>query len=449
MKILRFFILLTLLSTVNAFSQTENYKLDSYVNPNFKRQSLDFNLGGTGNFTSRKVVGNFDSDWDDQSLSGALSLGYNLVKNSERVQNKMNAKIQMNGAYTDNESESKAIKNYTLNLMFDNEAYYYKENKKFIEFSPLMSLLQQNNKDKGSVAEDNQKYFTTTLSFKLGIGKGRIEHVEDARQAIYILSELQNNKSLKKVLTEEEVNALAQQMTSIKYKRQFDSRVKLIQEISTVDSFLVANGYVDETNSAPYFTALYDNWLYAGLIERLSGTRFSMGVAPKYYFSQLDFDYNNIANGFKSDGKWINSELAAGIYAAYEYEKPINLYWQRSAGIEVRESYGERRDYEAPYWRTDLYANFKMGYYPNSRTYMAGSINQALNWMDEGESRFLSSYSAIAFEMYYYLSPQLRLGTNCDLSYNYYKHQGSTTSNSVFNKYPNFSFNFSLTYSIF
>ena len=96
-----------------------------------------------------------------------------------------------------------------------------------------------------------------TFAPKLGLGFGRIEDVTDARQAIYMLEALHKNGVLSRQLSNEEVVALAQKISSEKNKRFFDSRLHKIDEISAVDSFFVASKALSK-NDASYFTALYD-----------------------------------------------------------------------------------------------------------------------------------------------------------------------------------------------
>lgn len=433
------------------YAQTyDSYKLDKYVNPTYKRKSLDFNFGLSGDMTSNKSTDG-DINRDDQSGSGTLQAKYNQIRNNEKLQSKMNGFFKMYGQLGHHKREENSLlstqnakaRHLILELEFNRDAFYYFNTTKklFFEASPDINLKYNWHRSK-DVDDLEDSYKNNLLQFnalvKFAIGKGRIEQVEDARQAIYILEGLRKNGIIVNKLTDDEVNEFAKIITLAKNKRQFDSRIKLIEEIAKVDSFLVANNYVEEKNGAAYYTSIYDNWQYAGLIERQSGTRISGGIQPFFYYSyshRTDHTYNY---------KDISSLIGGVVYGEIKHEKPTSLYWQRSAGANVLLYTKHMRNFiHSPY--ASVAAYYGLGYYPNSRTYITGRLSQDLVWFDGPDS--FSSLSKLDFKLYYYLSPQLRLSVNYLLKYSFFKDINDNYK--VYTKYPDNLFSAALTYSFF
>ena len=63
------------------------------------------------------------------------------------------------------------------------------------------------------VKTHNNSYYA---NIPMSVGKGRIEQVEDARQAIYILENLDKQGVLNRKLTTEEIHAFAQTISTVK-----------------------------------------------------------------------------------------------------------------------------------------------------------------------------------------------------------------------------------------
>ncbi len=465
----RLMTLLILGLPIIAHSQTNDYRLDSYINPDYKRKELDFNFGSSGAISSDKTKYKSDTKYptketERQSFGGGIETQYYQIINSLKKQSKTNAMIDLSGSYLNNnyqnDDDDTKNKNFEINLAFDQQGFYYGKNKKFIEFSPNASFAYSSSSYTYSSSSDNygdpitsdiertNKNTLANLSFRLGIGKGRIEQVGDARLAMYILSDLKQLGHLKKTLNPDEVNRLAQQITSIKNKRQFDSRIKLIEEITTVDSFLVANGYTENEKTASFYTSLYDNWLYAGLFERASGSRFSFGIAPHFSWTHYDTDYTPSRQDLYDRNDYY-SDINGSIYASYQYEKPANLYLQHSIYTELTGEWGKRRGEDNNYFAPTLSGSYGLGYYPNSRTHIRTSYSLLLHSNQQKDWDTYSISNQLGADMYYYLSPQLRLSASGGLSYWFYHSERNDLKSTQHNKYPNLSFNIGLQYSIF
>lgn len=473
-KLIRPALLLLLCMFANSvFAQYDNYQLKDYVNPDYKRQSLDFNFGGRmqNSSTVQDNSSNYSYRTDNKTinLDSELSLNYNRVKNTIRTQNTTDlgfsvggqynkdnrlSKYEFSGAQTESEYLSKSG-TYNFNLNFLHTGRYYGNNKNFLLFAPSARVSYFHLKEK----QDDESYqsynstkgtLATNASLAIGVGKGRIEEVGDARQAVYILQDLQKQDVLKKDLSSDEINELAQLITKVKYKRQFDSRIRLIQEITSIDSLFVEKGYVENDHSVAYFTSLYDNWQFAN-VNRKSGNRFTVSVMPSLYygndrsktvyFNQNDYTVQDTIKRF---------DYGVALLAMYESEKPINLYWQRRASLGysiewVGIDYPQHEDS----YRTALTGDYGLAFYPNSRTSIGGYISQSL--MYGFKDRWINSTTSLHFDMAYYFSPQFRLNIYYRLGYNY-TYSDDKDNDRVYtykNKYPNNYLSVSLLYSIF
>ena len=149
--------------------------------------------------------------------------------------------------------------------------------------------------------------------------------MQDARLSMYILEDLQKLNRENRLASDEDVLALARVITSLKYKRFFDNRLRKIAEITAIDSFLQKNN-ISGTADATYFTSLNDMWNYANNPVRNSGRRFFTGVET-YYNYYYDYNHKNFQapasdpterTEHHSNG---NISLVAGI----NYEKPVSI----------------------------------------------------------------------------------------------------------------------------
>jgi len=276
------------------------------------------------------------------------------------------------------------------------------------------------------------------IQVPLLIGKGRIEEVQDARLAMYILEDLQKSGNLSHSPTNAEVLAVASHITRIKNERHFDARLRKIIELSSMDSLLVAMD-LKTGKEISYFTLLNDNWDHAFGPIRESGSRLSVGIVPMFnrYFSNNFSKYadttNNNHNEFTFLNKNLTRELEVGteIMASFAYEKPIGLAWQHSSYLKAGYSINQKNEiwenYESDLLVDDLttdwilpdinlLASHAVGYYPNSRTeiYSQATIQYALETKKEQientpDLEEIASVFAASLRIggTYYFSPQL------------------------------------------
>ena len=304
----------------------------------------------------------------------------------------------------------------------------------------------------------------------ISIGKGRIEPIEDARHALYILGELKKKKQLIREPSSDEILQIATQISEIKNKRILDSRLKKIYELKQLDSVLQSMNLIEDADMS-YFTVVNDMWDFGGLQFRSAGSQLSLKYTPgvnvfdsENKSSEVNFPANstNYSKG-KSLGSTFRNTL--GLY--FVSKKPIKQKFQSDFSSSVEYGiYDRKYKYEElqPGTATNEsnsksnFINTNIGYsfgiYPNTRTNFTinASIGGSKQWAKESynsvDSDFESFYyrSLIGGEFNYYISPKLKL--NFSYSIYFYKSEHE-------NEFPesrenfNHSTNLTLLYSIF
>jgi|WetSurMetagenome_2_1015567.scaffolds.fasta_scaffold00352_8 hypothetical protein len=490
MKQIRSIIVVTFLFILAKVSaQTNEFNLSDYKLPdlNYKELVTDFGFGGSNNsftYPADITPGKFSYN----SLSGNINAAFNHYLNNSKRQKEEYARFDFS-PYFNNKREDGGLvsKDYSMNPSM----YYYLTNriyhdKRFIEtdldVDYSFSRYFSNDYFLGSTVEAKTTFHDFSVILPVKIGTGRIEQVQDARQAVYIFDELAKIDRMDKEQSKEDILEFAQFISGLKKERFFDSRLRRMAELEALDSFLVAHNYLLKSD-ARYFSTLLDFWEFGGQSVRNSGNRLSFALYPGYSF----YYYNYTADGLfnHKDNKRQNSfSVSGGI--EYKHEKPISLYWQNTIDIKGYVGIMELREDSAGINKKNgSVPNMQIGYfqtisyYPNTRTYMylTGSL-QYINLFGESDSdpdvlgiSGSGAKASLNYSAYYYISPKLRLRLNSSLFYiwqnsddqiplDFDNRSGSTFTISDYNSYMNSeteylknrfvgTINIGLTYSIF
>jgi hypothetical protein len=218
---------------------------------------------------------------------------------------------------------------------------------------------------------------------------------------------------------------MAREISKIKNKRFFDTRIRKITELQVIDSFLVANNIIS-SHDINYFAVLNDQWDYAAGPVRQAGFAISAGIDDNLAFNKSRQE-TIISGNNPINNNYDNNTYDIGGFLKMVYEKPVNLYWQNSFYIEsslnwefVRNPHDKTSpidNYETNKFRTDL--NYSWQFLPNSRTSVAMSLSGFYQYsfgdMNSGtsngnyhqRSNNLGIYPAL--NIYYYISPQMRI----------------------------------------
>jgi len=507
MKTIRHFTRLFLLSLfftgllTNSLQAQTDFNLSDYKNPDYHWRSLDFRFGLNGNNSFQKnAFQNNEVNKDYQNtFYGNLNTRYFSVRNSQTYQGSQTywlnfaANSNYNKSVSDNSIASESSQKYNtqhLALGANSLNRYYNEKKRFFEVDLNFRGELGNSIRKIESGEEiypyNYKYhindYQVSASLPLLVGTGRIEEVQNARLAVYILDDLQKAGDLTRIPEKEDVLAFASFITETKNQRYFDSRIRKIADITAIDSFLIVKGLKGQSD-ASYYTLINDNWDYAAGPSRSSGRRFSIGLVPGLgtLFNEWMFYNRDTLNSsaFETTNKNNNQEIFWNVDAVANYvcEKPLNLYWQQSTQVNVgyslyksnlRSKYytDNMLEYEREVVTNSpnlgLNMSYTLGYFPNSRTNISMIAGAGIRqyWEDtkvdddpKVDINQTDVNGSLILTCYYYFSPQLRLSVNVSEEYYYSlnKYKEAAISNSDVENTKNFasSITASFIYSIF
>lgn len=403
-----------LISTQITFAQTEKINLSDYKLPEMKRHQLDFFFDTEGRNTTELI--NYGNDIQKDTLkneatnfNGFGNIGYSFYRNSQKIQAIINAHLSGSyNKYKNTNNENHISDNSTFNgwSAFSSDFKYFPGHKNwFLTTAPYLYFAHSENNNLITNYESKTSTLNTTL--KIGGGKGRIEQIQDFRQAILLANELNERGALSREFSKDEMASLASLMSELKNERFFDSRKRKESDLVALDSFLTANGLVENT-TVRYFAGLEDIWSYGGLQVRESGNQITLSMIPQYDFSKYNTDSEN----------YITETLLMNYGLTYVSKRPVSLKWQAdySSGIgltTIKQFYNLNDDSSDKSYKSNFYVDGKIGFYPNTRTdFTLGAYLYIINQSNEKllDNEFNTAQLQVSTAGYYYISEKLRLG---------------------------------------
>jgi len=433
-------------------AQINSFDLSTYQLPDIKRHQLDlaFDLNGSSSVYDRSQRNSMDQFYKRNNIYGDIGLRYNFYSNSIKYQGNQDIMIDFSSSFNDRkDKESTLYESFDAGSTFrinSKNRFYFKQ-KWFVSTNlHFNGRLYRSTIDQEVYSAENREN-NLTLNIPLGIGVGRIEQVQDAWLAIYILDELNKEGRLTRTPTTEEIIEFSQLISQLKNERFFDARLQKIKEIESVDSFLQSRNLIKNAD-ARYFAVVNDNWDHAANRARYSGERMSFHLEPGYVYTSDFFEDQHESYQLVNEHK-ITEYSFQGVLK-YMNEKPINRFWQSSFSFQFAGGYlkainedienGTKVELKAPQLTSSV--NYAVGFYPNSRTDLVVSLG--FNYFNSfGEEDINSVKADIAHfsispvfstNLNYYLSPQLRINANYRLKYLYLE----TNSEYYFNMYNDF-----------
>jgi hypothetical protein len=439
---------ITAILTFLAFStiingQYSGFDLSKYKLPDIRTSRLDFNfnLGNSSSNIFDKYTFQsyqFETKNDYQYFSGVVNLNYYYFRNKDNYQGNFSVDMNYQPDLRTNKMDSNVVKNNSVaaNILISNQNKFFNKDRYFFEIDPLLAVesnsarqYQRYSNYMGASQDDYSNKYSKTISAPFAVGHGRIEPVEDARLAIYILEELNKSGRISVLPSDSLVLEMAKEISRIKRERFFDSRIRKIKELQAIDSFLINNNIIS-SHDISYFAVLNDQWDYASGPAREAGFEVSAGINDEITF---DKDHersflsgSNSANQFS----YINTYVA-GLFINIKYAKPISLYWQSSLSVGTSINRDFMRDpkqkdnpvlnYERNRFRSDL--SYSLKYLPDSRTTIAFDLiasyqrsSAEMSSAGTESSRLNDTDNAFDFQpglnVYYYFSPRLRCHLN-------------------------------------
>jgi len=394
-KLLVFLFILCLQFT--AVGQSNNYDIASYIYPDVQRKTLSL----------QPFLNMF-------ATNGGINRDYNTVAidiplfGSERLYNR---KRQLDLSYiidvgynhfSKDTPFTRANNKFYGGLRTNIENRFFFQPKRFFEVEA--NLLFDYNPDYYSAGE-NRNEIILDLNVSPKIGFGRTELVTDAWHAVAIVEELQKAGCLNKVLSSEEMNSLAQEISRLKNYRNVDLRLESIYEFEALVKHFIDNGYVD-SDQYRFFALLDDFYDFEGFRTRLHGSQFKAGV-------DLGYEYTN--NDFSSS----RSQTLNTYSLVFEYEnyKAISTDWQFDQNYRLNGGLWTFSPFRTELSDTNEFAelaiSYTLGYYlslrTNFRLSLIGSYYYVNNATDVYGIFLSPSYN-------YYISPQLRFRISSDIN---------------------------------
>jgi len=446
-----------------AQSSTLNYDLSQYKLPDLKRQVLEasFDLSGYGYRSENQSIYEIPA-WDRTVQTGYFDWVtqvhpyYSLYLNREKLQSSQNLSTNfrlnnynwVNTIEDDNPSTTKIKRNLLYpQLNYSGEFREFFNHQLFVEQGIEYGLSYNGEKDfdderdstQQSIQDELYKNRNTNsdLEITLAAGWGRIERVEDARLAVYILDDLIKAGKLTREVTDRDIQQVAETISRLQNERFFDNREKQIWQLQQLDSVMHELGLTESADMV-YFTLMKDNWDYAAGPVRSSGFQLAGGIRGgldlSHTLTENTVNYYLQDSVAESGSDEFSRNLMIGGLLRLTYEKPVNLYWQFSiqnslflsytgwmsdySGYDPETEYQGDNQRQGPVFSDDLY--LRLAYYPNSRTtmsmYSSSSLYMSLLADDSGaEDWGLSVYSGLGMDVYYYFSPRIRLDLNGDI----------------------------------
>jgi hypothetical protein len=266
-------------------------------------------------------------------------------------------------------------------------------------------------------SQENQKQINAFIELPFKYGNGRIEEVQDARQAVYLFQEFQNANILNQTVNDEDIIKLATQISKLKKERYYDSRIQKIHELEIIDGFLKEHNYISE-NSIGYFAVLNDIWDYGRNQIRKSGNSAALAIYPGIGALKMTSGSNS------------QTLITPSISGGFELNahKPLSLKAQSNTVFKALGGYMQWKDTDSeqkaklPHARLSFYQDF--GIYPNTRTDFNVFTNLSLIQFIEvksasngtqPESRMMEITGGVNWN--YYISERLRFRLDWQVSY--------------------------------
>jgi len=424
-------------------AQDLQFDLSKYKLPDYRRQLLDLNFNLSGSNQMNSYDGSpYNQDWKNNynSYSNSFYMNYQDFLNTRRKQQENQFILNMNSGYSNQKNSNDFFYNRLslapqLRVSSVNRIFY--QGTQFFEIDYMVDYRYSfDNTERNNTYypdftnSEKEQYHSVFTTVPIKFGTGRIEQVQDARQAVYILDELDKQHRITKIITDENVVEFATLISQLKNERYFDYRLQKIHELEVVDSFLRIGNYCANSDIT-YFTTLNDFWDYGRNQVRRSGSSVSMALYPSFNF--LNYTYNSVEldiNGYEysSDGELNITSYAISGGMEFKHEKPVSLSFQ--SGTDISALFGlmraKEKDSEDKVGIPNLQINAtqRIGFYPNTRTnfdfYVKGSFVKFIEITSDNGITYPDGIGAnfgSGFNFNYYISPQFRINANWQLTY--------------------------------
>jgi hypothetical protein len=455
-----------LLLTIQSFAQDSSFQLKDYKYRTQGFKALELAFDGSSFISNLKIQDITKTNANTRGFNLNLShLGYYRFKSTEKkVHSSYFTLIPgLYSNFTETNGKVKKASTFQNDFLWDRNDRYYKSNQWFFELGNFLSNQWQSsqNKDTNVNTQDNKLKLEDQVT--LGFGKGRVERVQDAQMALYILKDLQEQGLLNGPIQPAVTQNFAKLITDINNKRVFDFRRKRIYELTQIDSFLRNSGLVNTTDIR-HFTIINDNWALANNPGRFSGSDWYVRIQPSAAFEKNTSNANWTA--LTTTALNTTKKLTLSPVIGFERFVPINLKWQKNMAISaswLTEWYNShskvtnngienQTDNETKSSQAHLYTYYSMGYYPNNRTALNAGLQLEANYTKFNNDLFYKSSTRItptfSISTHYFINYRTSLNAQWSVLYDKIFTK-RTTGEQQENHYFQTGFSLSLSHLIF
>lgn len=367
--------------------ELKDYK---YRTPGFRALSFDFSMAASSAASNVKNGPEYSSG--SYSISPAV---FNFFKTSstDKRLSQSNYSFSLYGQSNVNkidnskQSQKSGIAAFTWQL----RNQYFRRNNWFWEFGNKINTNATFNDFKNEPDYNKQQSYYADETLTLGLGKGRLENVQDAQMALFILNDLRELGLVSSSYTGEQAHEFARLITDINNQRVFDSRKRRIYELQRIDSFLKNTGLASTTD-VRHFTTVNDNWVFAYNPFRLHGNQWYVRVKPSAgILQQVEKSTLPVTTHETRTVRSIGVSPEAG----FESQKAKSLHWQRSFIINVsymssvnneviknKGVFPTETKNEYNQQQADIYSSYSLGYFPNTRTRILGTLGASATYFE-------------------------------------------------------------------
>ena len=259
------------------------------------------------------------SNFQTSNYAGGGYFDYESFINSKEIQKEMDGRINLFTSFYDQTNSSIYYKRFSISNSINLESIHrkYFKDKYYFEFNTeldsRLSISKRTDVVNNQSTNRDLNSIDAFIFLPFKIGKGRIDNISDARQAIYMLEAFKEKGILDHDPSALEFTALADEISRIKNRRYFDFRLRRIYELERLDSFLQSNNYIKDQNIR-YFSTLNDMWVFGNNRTRFNGERIALAIYPGVDYIQTK------GNTFGSVTKSNVFLLQGGV--EYKNEKP-------------------------------------------------------------------------------------------------------------------------------
>jgi len=393
-------------SCLQAQDEPQNYDYRTFRFPEINRRALELfpslSIDGTDSRNRRFGIPDKNSSY----TTAGLNTQYGYFHNSLAEQIQHTGSLYQLASFsrierTDPPSRSETNE-YDARLSTEGiNRFYYGKRRSFIEINwDIDAGYTASNHINTSLTDvRKERFYAYLFSVPLRFGWGRIEPIDDVFLAHFMADDMLEAGILEHPLPQESLFELGRVMADVRNQRIFDARKKRMYELAQLDSWFKDFGYAKVDNIL-YYKTLADNWLFGFNNTRFSGSRFSFGITP-----QADY--------WASHGQEPSVINMLAMQAIYEGSTPLNQHWQIGYTVQTELAFLSNENWlNNSVSRPGLSAEFKWGFYPNSRTRLTGYMGVDYQLFLRTWRKIPASETIAGLQMDYFINYRTRLVIN-------------------------------------